>query len=215
MLKRILLMAGLLVSFSAVSAHAQNFGQRNTTDDFTGPYVGGTVGYSWGDFDADAVTAGGVTVATDDPDMDGWQGGLLGGYGFQFDTGMKYGWNGFLGAEAGYEWSGADGSAFGADVDKEDTLILTLRPGMTWGDTALGYGIIGYSRTQFEAGGEEEWLDGLVLGAGTELYTVGPFKTRLEYVYTNYEDMNYAVPGGSLNVEGQEHALKLGGIFRF
>ena len=214
MLKRILLLTGLLVSLGAVSVQAQNFGQRGT-EDFTGPYVGGTVGYSWGDFDAD-VTTGGIGVASDDPDMDGWQGGFLGGYGFQFDTGMSHGWNGFLGLEAGYEWSSADGSVFGVDVDKEDTVLLTLRPGMAWGDTALGYGIIGYSRTQFEADGEEEWLDGLVLGAGTELYTVGPFKTRLEYVYTNYEDAEYDLGGGTaLNVEGQEHALKLGGIFRF
>lgn len=213
MFTRILLLTGLLVSFGAVSAHAQNYGKRST-DDFTGPYVGGTVGYSWGDFDADVVTAG-VTTASDDPDMDGWQGGLLGGYGFQFDTGMSYGWNGFLGAEVAYEWSNADGSAFGVGVNKEEAMLVTLRPGMAWGDTALGYGIIGYSRTQFDAAGEEEWLDGLVLGAGTELYTVGPFKTRLEYVYTNYEDMDYAAAGSTLNVEGQDHALKLGAIFRF
>lgn len=216
MLQKLILTTVLVVTMGAVSAHAEDYSSRTgTTDDFTGPYVGGTIGYGWGDFDAD-VTVGGTTVASSDPDMDGLQGGFFGGYGFQFDPMFaSQVWDGFMGLEAGYEWSNADGSVFGGDVDKDETMIFTLRPGLTWGDTALGYGIVGYSRTQFEAGTEEEWVDGLVLGIGTELYTIGPFKTRIEYQYTNYEDTNYTSGATALNVDGHENALKLGAVFRF
>lgn len=215
MFKRIILMSALVLGLGATSAQAQSYGYRSqqTDMDFTGPYLGGTVGYGWADIDADA-TVGGVGIS-DDADVNGIQGGVLGGYGFQFGKGFDYVWNGYLGLELGYEWSNADGSAFGADINKEDIMLVTLRPGLSWGDTALGYGIVGYSRTRFESGGDDEWVDGMVFGVGTELGMLGPVKTRLEYVYTNYEDRDYAVGATNVSTDGSENALKLGAVYRF
>ena len=216
MFRQIILMAALLLGSSILhSAQAQSFGKSARGEDFTGPYLGGTVGYGWGNFDADA-TIGGVTTSND-ADIDGFQGGLLGGYGFQFEPGFAAPlWNGYMGLEGGYEWSNADGNSFATGIEKDETMLVTLRPGLTWGDMALGYGIVGYSRTQFEAGNQDEWLDGLVLGLGTEIGTFGPLKTRVEYVYTNYEDKDYNLGGANnLAFDGYENALKLAAVYRF
>lgn len=214
-MKKLLLLTALCLPALSGAAWAQNSNYQNRMDtnsiadsDLTGPYLGADLGYTFGSFDTDI---GGVS---NDTGMDGLQGGVLVGYGFQFDPSfLSYFWSGYTGLELGYQWSGVDGDAFGVGIDKKDSWSITFRPGMTWGDVALGYGIIGYSRTEFEAGGESEDLDGLVLGAGTELGDMGPFKTRLEYVYTNYEDADFGGPG--VDFDGHDSTIKLGAVFHF
>lgn len=212
MFKILTLMTVLALGAFSTTAQAQNFGTR-TSDNFTGPYAGLTAGYGWTDLDAN-FTAGGVT-ASDDADINGWQGGLLGGYGFQFGQGYDYVWNGYVGLELAYEWSGADDSVFGVGIDKDDIFSVTLRPGLSWGDTALGYGIVGYSRTQFKAAGDDDWVDGLVLGLGAEVGGFGPVKTRLEYVHTWYDDQDFSSGPASLSTDAHDNAVKVGAIYRF
>ncbi len=213
MFKMIMAMAVLALGFASTPAQAQNFGTRTQDVNFTGPYVGATAGYGWSDVDA-TLTAPGVSIS-DDADVNGWQGGLLGGYGFQFGQGYDYVWNGYLGIEASYEFSNADDSVFGAGIDKDDIMSISLRPGLTWGDTALGYGIIGYSRTQFKTAGDDDWVGGLMLGVGTEVGGFGPIKTRLEYVYTDYEDQSFSSGASTLSADAHDNAVKAAAIYRF
>ncbi|HEY0901881.1 MAG TPA: outer membrane beta-barrel protein [Micavibrio sp.] len=210
---KILMMSLVLLGFAAAPAHAQNMGNRDNAVDYTGAYLGVTGGYSWSDVDVDA-TIGGVSLS-DSASVDGWQGGVLGGYGYQFGQGYDYVWNGYVGVELSYEWSGADDSVFGVDVEKNDVMNISLRPGFTWGDTALGYGIIGYSRAQFEAGGDDDWVDGFALGLGTELGEWGPVKGRLEYVHTWYQDQDYTTAVGTVSSDLDDDAVKAGLIYRF
>jgi len=75
--------------------------------DWTGFYVGGTVGYSWADWDSTNVgtfptfpgspTALGTTA---DPNLDGWVAGVQAGYNWQFNP------NWVAGIEGDFNWSG-------------------------------------------------------------------------------------------------------------
>lgn len=215
MFKILTIMAVWALGFASTAAQAQNYGTRTHEVNFTGPYVGATAGYGWSDVDA-SLTAPGISASDDaDVNVNGWQGGVLGGYGFQFGQGYDYVWNGYVGVEASYEFSNADDSAFGTGIEKDDIMSISVRPGLTWGDTALGYGIIGYSRTQFKAGGDDDWVGGLMLGVGTEVGGFGPIKTRLEYVYTNYEDQNYSAGANNMSVDAHDNAVKAAAIYRF
>ena len=54
-------------------------------------------------------------------------------------------------------------------------------------------------------------LDGLILGGGVQLDTNTPFKPRVEYTYTNYEDEN--IGGNNFNIN--ENNIKVGAVFQF
>lgn len=164
--------------------------EDNPYDDFTGVYGGGEAGYSFTD------------------DLDGWNGGLFLGYGFEHEFDLL---GAYAGIELGYEWSGAEGSTGGLNYEKDHAWTATFRPGVTILDGGLGYGIIGYSRAGFEGAGTDEDLDGLVLGLGGQFNTDTAFKPRLEYTYTNYEDGSL----GGTNFDPSENAVKLGAVFQF
>jgi outer membrane immunogenic protein len=172
--------------------------------DFTGPYIGADIGYNWGSFDVN--NPGG---ADGDAEPDGWEGGLLAGYGYATNP---RGFGGYAGLEAGYEWSGADGDLGGVSYEKNHNWLVTFRPGVTMGDgNALAYGVVGYSRAEFEANGDEDNLDGLVLGGGTEFgMWRAPIKMRLEYNYIDYEDASLS----NIDFEGHENTVKTGLVFR-
>lgn len=163
---------------------------QDAFSDFTGVYAGGDVGYSFTD------------------DLEGWNGGVFVGYGFEhvFDALGPY-----AGIEVGYEWSGADGRTGILSYEKDHAWTATFRPGLSIMSDGLGYGIVGYSRAEFEGGGDDETLNGLILGGGVQLDTNTPFKTRLEYTWTNYEDGNLGGTGFDLT----ENNVKLGAVFQF
>lgn len=162
----------------------------NPYDDFTGIYGGGDFGYGLSD------------------DVEGWNGSLFAGYGFEhgFDVLGAY-----AGIELAHEWSGADGSTGGLSFEKDHAWNVTFRPGVSVMDDGLGYGIIGYSRAEFESGGDDEYLDGMILGLGGQFNTGMAFKPRLEYTYTNYEDASI----GGTDFAATENAIKLGAVFQF
>jgi opacity protein-like surface antigen len=181
---------------------------------FNGPYFGGTVDYNWTDGDASRTGFG----TSSDVSVNGFQGGVLAGYGMQFDPGFLNSiWSGYTAIELGYEWNGSNNdSELGTFFNKDDSWSVTVRPGFTWGNKALGYGIAGYSRGKFNVGADDKWLDGYSLGLGTELATFGPLKTRLEYVYTNYSSDNFNTGAGTTaNFNPHDNALKLGAVFHF
>ena len=159
-------------------------------EDFTGIYAGGDLGYSLTE------------------DVEGMNGSLFLGYGFEHDMSIL---GAYAGVEVAHEWSGADGDAGTVSYEKDHAWLATFRPGISVYDDALGYAIVGYSRAEFEAAEAEENVDGLVLGVGAQLNTQTAFKPRLEYTYTNYEEAEIA---GS-NFDPQENTIKLGAVFQF
>ena len=171
--------------------------------DFTGIYAGGNIGYSLGSYDVNDPAG-----PDGDVGVDGMNGGVFVGYGFEHNFDLL---GAYAGIEAGYEWSGADGELGGTSYEKDSAWLVTFRPGISVMQDALGYGIIGYSRAEFESGGDSEDLDGLVLGAGAQFDTGTPFKTRLEYTYTNYEDADL----NGVSFDGHENNIKLGAVFQF
>jgi hypothetical protein len=191
---------------------------RNTRDrkmamgSFNGPYFGGEVGYTMGDFDVNNPSG-----PDGDVGMNGTEENVFIGYGFAHNP-TSFG--GYVGIEAAYGWSGADGEVGPASFKKDRNMMITLRPGVTMGDgDSLAYGIVGYNRAKFEAdsANDDRHLNGLVLGAGTELGSgpvrrIGrfPVKLRLEYNYINYGDTTL----GGASFDGHESAVKAGLVFR-
>ncbi|MCF8495591.1 MAG: porin family protein [Alphaproteobacteria bacterium] len=176
---------------------------KDSFEDFSGPYVGGDVSYAIGSYDVNDPTG-----ADGDVGLDGFAGGLFVGYGGVYD----FNWlGGYTGIELGYEWSDADGELGGNTFVKDHEWLVTVRPGITMHEDALAYGIIGYSRAKFEGNGDEDHLNGLVLGAGSEFSTRSPLKLRLEYTYSTYEDANL----GGVSFDGNENQVKAGAVFRF
>jgi len=171
---------------------------------FTGPYAGVSGGYNIGSYEF-TNPAGPISG---DVGVDGFEGGVFIGFGMAQERMRMLG--GYLGIEGGYEWSDANGSVDGVGYKKRGEWLATLRPGAVFGNT-LGYGIIGYSRAQFDAGPARARKNGLVLGAGGEFGAIGPFGIRAEYTYTNYGDRNI----GPINVDGHESEVKLGALMRF
>lgn len=164
--------------------------EASAYDDFTGFYGGGDVGYAFTD------------------DVEGWNGGLFLGYGFEhrFDILGAY-----AGVELAHEWSNAEGSTGVLSYEKDRAWILSVRPGVTIMGDGLGYGIIGYSRAEFEGAGDDDQLDGLVLGVGSQFNTGTAFKPRVEYTHTNYEAGNL----GGTSFEATENVVKVGAVFQF
>lgn len=173
-------------------------GRQVTYDAFTGPYIGANVGYGIGSASTEADNVG----------MDGFSAGGFVGFGFTHNMGWL---GGYGGVELGYEWNDANGSLGGVGFDRDHNWTATFRPGVVLGQSALGYGIVGYSRARFEAGDGRDWLHGLVLGAGSEFHTASPLKLRVEYTYTNYEDTNI----GGIDFDHHENTIKLGALARF
>lgn len=172
--------------------------------DFTGPYIGADVGYSIGSYEVnDPVGPDG------DVGPDGMNAGLFVGYGF---TQSLLSWlGGYAGIELGYEWDDADGNIGSMVLEKDHNFLATFRPGLVVNQDMLGYGVIGYSRAKFEANGDDEYADGLVLGLGGEFDTHTPVKLRVEYDYTNYGDTDM----GGVEYDGHESAVKAGAVLRF
>jgi opacity protein-like surface antigen len=171
---------------------------------FTGPYIGGDIGFTMGSYEVDD-TAG----PDGDVGIDGMGYGAFVGYGFEQNFTPIFG--GYAGIELGYEWSEADGDLDTSSFDKDNEFLLTFRPGVSLKQDILGYGIIGWSRAEFEGDDDSEDLDGLVLGAGAEFDTGTLIKLRTEYSYTNYEDANLE----TASFEGHESAVKAGLLLRF
>ena len=178
-------------------------GGRYDDDNFRGPYVGADIGYGFGSHEVS--NPGG---ADGDAGIHGTEGGVFAGYGWS-NPGSDLA--GYIGTELGYGFSGADGNIGGLGIEKNDNLTAAIKPGMVINRDTLAYGIVGYSRAEFEAAGDDERLDGLMLGAGSEFATGTPVNMRVEYTYTDYEDANL----GGVDINGEDSAIKVGAVGRF
>lgn len=190
------------LSITAFTGHAMAQDYNNDTR-FSGLYIGADVGYQTGNFDVNNPAG-----PDGDVGMAGMTGGVFAGYGWAHPTTDLAG---YIGTEIGYEWSGNDGSITGTNVEKNGNWLATVKPGVIINRDTLAYGMVGYSRAEFEANGASEDLNGLVAGAGVEFANTSPVNMRMEYAHTSYEDKDI----GGVSADGSDNTVKIGAVARF
>ena len=175
------------------------------TFSWSGFYLGGNLGYGWGDSDLEFNTAGFFNLAPGDSagfDIEGFVGGAHVGYNWQID-------NLVFGIETQISFSGIDGSgispffpatdSFHTDVDWYWSIAPRL--GFAW-DNLLFYAEAGYAggnvETTLIAGGQDSFSDdsyqsGWTVGLGID-YAISPnWVVGLSY---NYVDLGSAHSSG-------------------
>lgn len=151
------------------------------TQDWTGGYLGGQLGWGWARGDG-TNTFDGV-----DLDADGVIGGVTGGYRYDFG-------NWVVGGELQYDWSDIEfseidlGSA-SIDVDDQGRLSDIWRvkgvAGYDLGRT-LVYGSVGWAGATAEIGDESYDSTGWVVGAGVDYMLTDRFSVGGEVMYHDF-----------------------------
>ncbi len=208
--------------------------------DWTGAYVGVQAGYGWGDSNVDLDDADGdgptgpggddneiiVDALEGNIETDGFLGGLHVGYNFQADMLV-------FGVEGDIEFSdmngdadvrmAVDGPVVGEATKEIDWLgSLRLRTGFAM-DRALIYatGGLAVGGVEFESdvpGAEEsnnETAWGWTIGGGLEYAMTDDLTARIEYRYTDLEDVEIENALGTASVENDFHAVRAGISWRF
>lgn len=173
-----------------VAANAQS---ADAAGNFSGPYVGGQIGWGVRAIDESFGIAG-------VPDFDRSKGGVDYGVYFGFDA--PVGTNFVLGAEAEIGGGGKTlrqnlATGITASLEPEWNYMLTGRAGFVAGERALIYARLGYGSEKVDirvsdtnnaanSFSESEWSDGLVLGAGVEYALAPNTSARLEYRYKDF-----------------------------
>jgi outer membrane immunogenic protein len=190
---------------------------------WTGLYVGGQVGYGWGETRGRMFSSG-VLVGDGGLDTKGMIGGLHAGYNWQ--TGSMV-----FGAEIDLEAAGQKGNADAIEVANRLRGSARLRAGFAF-DNALLYAtagvaqgrwkreLIGRDSTTFSTDAELGWT----VGAGVE-YALSPnWSARLEYRYSDFGKTTFAIPANffalgeraaDLEISAKDHAIRVGVSYRF
>jgi outer membrane immunogenic protein len=195
---RKLLLAALLAGSTAAPAFAQPAGNASP---FTGLRVEGIAGYDSlrsGDSSTDDVD---TNDDNGDESIDGVAFGA--GVGYDFDLGgVVAGIEGEFTESTGEQDSDEtiDGVNFTSGIETGRDLYIGGRIGFRAGPSTLVYGKAGYTNTSIEAnieGGGDRFefdsnVDGYRLGAGIE-QLIGPRSfAKLEYRYSNYNNLDFS-----------------------
>ena len=198
--------------FAATAAHAADLPQELPPDpdifNWTGPYVGGHLGYAV-EGDADMRFPGGTLTA----DLDGILGGIYGGYNYQM--------NGFvLGGEADVTFSDVDGSA--PPVSSFDVLThgsVRLRAGLAYDRIlpylTVGLGVAGGEQTIPGGGTPLKVHLGVVAGAGIDWALGQNLSARVEYLYSYYGRERYNHTAVSSRTDFDTHVVRGGLSWHF
>ncbi|QIG48732.1 porin family protein [Nordella sp. HKS 07] len=226
-MRRLLLVAGLIVGLSGVSLAADVVEPMPAAYDWTGVYVGGQVGWQWfeGDISDPATNRFG---SVDDDDF--VYGGHIGAN-YQIDSIV-------LGIEGDIEGTNISASssepdlidvAAEADIDLQgsirarlgwaiDNILIYATGGYAWADADFDYKFpsIGGVTSSFS-----ETLDGWTVGGGLE-WGWDQWSTRIEYRYTEYDDESGDIteccappPSEQLWDDMSTQSLRLGITYRF
>lgn len=203
---------------------------------WSGFYVGVQAGYAWGDSSGEMTTPTGVFPFNQDGDFDGFVGGAHVGYNFQFGSIVA-------GLEADVEGTGIEGG-FGrispttGSTNLGDSNItvqgsLRARLGFAF-DRTLIYATGGLAFANFETDyafldtttgvtaaasfDDSEW--GWTLGAGVEYAFTNNLTARIEYRYSQFDDLRHDLTplftGSTSNeVETEFHTIRAGLSYKF
>jgi outer membrane immunogenic protein len=204
-------------------------------DSWTGIYVGAFGGYGWSNYGFDLTTTLGPASDSFDIDADGFLGGVAVGADLQLGSSFV------LGIMADYYWSGISGSAtvtdlfgvLGADldasIDQKQGWDILGRVGFSGGSifgagtSTLFYVLGGWSHLSTDwsyigAGGlgsssGSADAEGWTVGVGVESKLTRYLSAKLEYRYTNFDDMDFTFTGpgdGTVSVDPSEHKVLFG-----
>lgn len=190
---------------------------------WTGGYIGGQVGYLWGDGDASGPDFGGGPVdASVEPD--GWLGGIYVGYNYQFTN------NVVLGIDADFAWTGADDES---TIFDDAGPAGTLETELDWEGavrTRLGYAVdrflpyiaggVAFGRLSgeaFDAGGaslgdDDDTGTGWTLGVGLDYAFTDNIIGRAEYRYTDFGDFDFT---DGISADLTTNDVRLGIAYKF
>lgn len=194
---------------------------------WTGGYVGGQVGYLWGDGDAFSDDFA-VPPATAEIEPDGWLGGVYVGYNYQMTN------NVVVGIDADFAWTGADDSS--PVFDGVGTEIASLDTELDWEGAVrlrLGYAVdrflpyvaggVAFGRLSGEAfdpggaflGGADETNTGWTVGVGLEYAFTDNLIARAEYRYTDFGDFDFTVDGADITSDLTTNDVRFGLAWKF
>jgi outer membrane immunogenic protein len=205
--------------------------------DWSGLYLGGHIGYGWGNTDVTDHTVFGFFIPQQKFDTNGFLGGVQGGWNYQFGHFV-------LGSEVDFSWSDVKGDQTDAvlgglaSVDRSSKAkwmgTATTRLGYAW-DRVLVYSKIGAAWAHFDyndnfsiAGigsiynsSASETRSGWTVGTGIEWAFAGNWSAKLEYDYMDFgrRTVDFAPVGGfipvGLDVDQRISVVKAGINYRF
>lgn len=205
-MKKKIIAAGLVLGLTAGSAAAadMNRGRHQAAPAFTpppyswmGPYIGGNIGYQWGD-------------TTNNPtDPSGVMGGVQIGYNWQFGQFV-------FGGETDFQLSAADDSFGGSSFSNPWFGTLRLRGGYAM-DNILLYATGGYAYGRIESdgpsGSQSRTGSGYTVGLGVEVGLTQTWTAKAEYLYVDLGDEHFVTTGTDNGIESS--ILRLGANYRF
>jgi len=201
----------ILSAFAAAMAGSFLAAAPASADPFDGFYVGAEAGYSSSSFEsriAPDVTLGG----------DGFNGGLVAGYGKLFD-------NIYLGGELGGYLSNSSisGSVAGASYEASirDQIDVSVMPGYLISPETLVYARLGYAYGRMDGkvdtgagAANAKWnSDGWVLGAGVWLALTDTVGLRADYSRTMFGKAT--IPGTGQDVSVTDNSVRVGLTYSF
>jgi outer membrane immunogenic protein len=168
-------------------------------DDWSGAYLGAYGGYGW--FKSDISPGGDVDS------IHGPLGGAYLGYNQQFGNNWVGGFEALGGA------SGAENSSNGVTINQDWDASLRARMGYAF-ENSLIYGLAGVAATGFEAsaGGtsDSNVSLGWIIGTGLETKFTDNLSGRVEYNYSDYQNKDFSISGGSTSADLDGHSVKVG-----
>ncbi|MEI7805413.1 MAG: outer membrane protein [Hyphomicrobiales bacterium] len=167
------------------------------TYNWTGPYVGGNLGYQWG------------STTHNPTNPSGLEGGLQAGYNWQSGQFV-------FGGETDIQISGADDTFAPWKFSNPWFGTLRGRAGVAL-NNILFYGTFGlaYGGVKGEVAGlaESKSHIGWTAGGGMEVGLTPNWSAKAEYLYIDLSDRNYSVTGAANGVES--NILRFGVNYRF
>lgn len=183
---------------------------------WTGGYIGGQVGYAWGNGHAEDTLG-----ATTDPDPDGFLGGVYIGYNHQLSN------NVVIGGELDVVYANVEGTA---DVFEGGIPVAEYTQELEWSGAArvrLGYAVdrflpylaggVAFGKIEGgNPGSPEEFSDtytGWTIGAGTEYAFTDNLIGRVEYRYTDFGEESFQ--DGVVNQDLSTNEVRFGIAYKF
>ncbi|WP_153768089.1 outer membrane protein [Labrenzia sp. CE80] len=175
--------------------------------DWGGAYVGGNLGWGWGNFD---------NRNAPDTDGDGIQGGIHAGYNHIISP------NVLIGAEADFQFSDLEDTATAGGVTAETgsswNSSIRGRLGYTF-DRFLVYGTGGLAIADldFKANGAKDSTTavGWTAGAGVEGAVTQNVTARLEYIHQDFGSESFTVGGDSYKSDLDNNLVRFGLSYKF
>ena len=207
------------IAFAVAIMLTSATGVAHATDDFSGAYLGGHVGYGHGKYDfsgTDGTTAANFSGVG----AEGHAVGLLAGYGKSFDN--KYVGFEVDGSLSEIDVTGAVG-AWNGKVSIKDTVAANLRLGIAPTQDYLLFVKGGIANSKIKASvtngtttaSASERIGGVQLGVGMDGNLGNTWRARGEYTYTNYSNVSATNGASSLKVSPNSGVFRLALIKSF